>query len=164
MNLRNRRFLYHHSVGFSDLCIFDLKRKDLHSYFLSSIYIFLTAAVSHVKWSKLSRHLLATAHGGDVKIWDERKYSSPVQYISSNLTSVSSTVSLLNFIIRWLKENWSNSIQQVHCLDWCHFKENEICTASQDGTVKFFDINNPRKTELLINADSPVWRSGYTVI
>ena len=57
------------------------------------LYLCTTAAVSHVKWSKLSRHLLATVHGGDVKIWDERKYSSPVQYISSNLTSVSSTVS-----------------------------------------------------------------------
>lgn len=49
----------------------------------------MTAAASHVKWNRLSRHLLATAHSGDVKIWDERKLSSPVQYISAHLTSVS---------------------------------------------------------------------------
>lgn len=54
----------------------------------NSIFL-MSAAASHVKWNKLSRHLLATAHSGDVKIWDERKLSSPVQYISAHLTSVS---------------------------------------------------------------------------
>lgn len=53
------------------------------------MYIIFIAAVSHVKWNGISRHLLATTHNGDVKIWDERKASSPIQYISAHLTSVS---------------------------------------------------------------------------
>lgn len=38
----------------------------------------------------MSRHLLATTHNGDIKIWDERKASAPIQYISAHLTSVGS--------------------------------------------------------------------------
>lgn len=53
---------------------------------------------------------------------------------------------------------------QIHCLNWSNFKETQIFTASQDGTVKFFDINHPRKTDFIINVDGPVWRAGYTVI
>lgn len=32
--------------------------------------------------------MLATAHDGDVKIWDQRKGNSPVQYIAAHLTKV----------------------------------------------------------------------------
>lgn len=38
-----------------------------------------------------------------------------------------------------------------------------LATASQDGTVKYFDINNPRRAEKIITTTSPVWRARYTV-
>lgn len=39
-----------------------------------------------------------------------------------------------------------------------------MITASQDGSVKFFDINNPRRAERIITTatPSPVWRARYT--
>lgn len=42
-------------------------------------------------------------------------------------------------------------------------KENNFCTASQDGTIKFFDLSYPRRTESVINTEVPVWRACYTV-
>lgn len=38
-----------------------------------------------------------------------------------------------------------------------------MTTASQDGTVKYFCINNPRRAEKIITTSSPVWRARYTV-
>ncbi len=35
-------------------------------------------------------------------------------------------------------------------------------TASQDGSVKYFDINNPRRAERIITSQNPVWRARYT--
>lgn len=32
--------------------------------------------------------MLATAHDGDIKIWDQRKGNSPMQYIAAHLTKV----------------------------------------------------------------------------
>lgn len=32
--------------------------------------------------------MLATAHDGDVKVWDQRKGNSPIQYIAAHLTKV----------------------------------------------------------------------------
>ncbi|KAK7573878.1 hypothetical protein V9T40_011069 [Parthenolecanium corni] len=112
--------------------IWDIRESKKPAISLSSF-----AAATHVKWNKISRHLLATTHGGDVKIWDERKTSSPVQYVSAHLTS-------------------------IHCLDWSMMKENNFCTASQDGTIKFFDLSYPRRTESVINTEVPVWRACYT--
>lgn len=37
-----------------------------------------------------------------------------------------------------------------------------MTTASQDGTVKYFCINNPRRAEKIITTSSPVWRARYT--
>lgn len=41
-----------------------------------------------MRWNPLSLYSLATAHDGDVKIWDQRKATSPVQYITAHLTKV----------------------------------------------------------------------------
>ncbi|XKL65211.1 hypothetical protein PGB90_005297 [Kerria lacca] len=110
---------------------------DIRDYQKPLISLSSFAPASQVKWNKISRHILATVHNGDVKIWDKRKISSPVHYISAHLTS-------------------------IHCMDWCVFKENQFSTASQDGTIKFFDISNPQKTECVINTEAPVWKACYT--
>lgn len=66
------------------------KSNFISQFYVTEILVFciFPAAATHVKWNKISRHLLATTHGGDVKIWDERKTSSPVQYVSAHLTCV----------------------------------------------------------------------------
>ncbi|KAG7207480.1 hypothetical protein KM043_009113 [Ampulex compressa] len=95
------------------------------------------AGSSQVRWNTLSPYTLATAHDGDIKIWDQRKGNSPVQYIAAHLT-------------------------KIHGLDWCPFQQNQLATSSQDCTVKIFDIGNPRRAENILTTNSPVWRARYT--
>lgn len=86
----------------------------------------------------MSGNLLATAHDGDLRIWDVRKGSCPIQYITAHLA-------------------------RIHGINWSHKQETHLTTASQDGTVKYFDINNPRRADKIITTSSPVWRARYTV-
>lgn len=95
------------------------------------------AEASQVQWNRISDHILATAHEGDIKIWDQRKGTAPIQYISAH-------------------------VAKIHGLDWSPKSENHICSSSQDNTVKFFDITNPRRTEYVLTTNSPVWRARHT--
>ncbi|KAF4521796.1 hypothetical protein B566_EDAN011381 [Ephemera danica] len=92
---------------------------------------------THVRWNKISRHILASAHEGDIKVWDQRKGTAPVQYISAHLA-------------------------KIHGLDWNPSYENQLVTSSQDCTVKYFDITSPRRAESVLTFTSPVWRARYT--
>nr|XP_027223649.1 GATOR complex protein WDR59-like isoform X3 [Penaeus vannamei] len=95
------------------------------------------AGASQVKWNKLNPHILASGHDCDVRVWDHRKPGQPMQYIAAHLS-------------------------KIQGLDWSPNHENHLVTSSNDCTVKFFDILNPRKAENFINTLSPVWRARYT--
>lgn len=95
------------------------------------------AEATQVRWNCLNQHLLATAHDGDIKIWDQRKGTAPIHYIAAHLS-------------------------KIHGLDWSPVNENQLVTSSQDNTVKFFDTNNPRRAEYALNTNAPVWRARYT--
>lgn len=95
------------------------------------------AEASQVRWNRISSNLLATAHDGDVKLWDQRKGSAPVQYIAAHLS-------------------------KIYGLDWSQQSETQLATSSQDNTIKFFDTNNPRKAEFVLTTNAPVWRARYT--
>lgn len=70
--------------------------------------------------------------------------------------------SSLNWIVR--SKKWmSFRCDSIHGINWSHKQETHLTTASQDGTVKYFDINNPRRAEKIITTSSPVWRARYTV-
>lgn len=56
-----------------------------------------------------------------------------------------------------------NCFYRIHGINWSHKQETHLTTASQDGTVKYFCINNPRRAEKIITTSSPVWRARYTV-
>ncbi|KAI5736331.1 hypothetical protein M8J76_002205 [Diaphorina citri] len=88
------------------------------------------------QWNKVSGHLLATAHDGDVRLWDVRNGTAPVQYISAHLSNITS-------------------------LDWSLTDANMLSTASQDCTVKFFNVQSPSRPETVITAACPVWRARY---
>lgn len=117
------------------------------------------AGATQVGFNRVSGNLLATAHDGDLRIWDLRKGSCPIQYITAHLS-------------RWFLEEllFPNEIIDVFCryyrihgINWSHKQETHLTTASQDGTVKYFCINNPRRAEKIITTSSPVWRARYTV-
>lgn len=95
-----------------------------------SLTAFLPA--SKLRWNHLTKHLIATAHGGNVKIWDQRKASHPLHYISAHVDS-------------------------INCLDWSYTNENQLVTSSRDSIVKFFEINNLKKPENVLDTVKPVW-------
>lgn len=103
----------------------------------TNVHISLVGA-SHVRWNWMSKDILASAHDGDVKIWDMRKGTAPIQYVSAHLA-------------------------KIHSLDWNPASEQHIVTASQDCTVKFFDINSPRRAESVVPFTLPVWRARHAV-
>ncbi|XP_044734726.1 GATOR complex protein WDR59 isoform X2 [Chrysoperla carnea] len=112
--------------------IWDIRDMRRPSLSLSAI-----AGATQVRWNRLNEHLLATAHDGDIKLWDQRKGTIPVQYIAAHLS-------------------------KIHGLDWSPQHENRLATSSQDGTVKFFNISNPKRAEYILNTGSPVWRARFT--
>ncbi|CAB3230742.1 unnamed protein product [Arctia plantaginis] len=95
------------------------------------------AGASQVQWNKVASHIVATAHDGDIKIWDYRKHSTPIQYISAHLC-------------------------KIHGVDWSPHHEYQLVTSSHDGSIKYFDINNARRPENVIMTNFPVWRAIYT--
>ncbi|XP_013118277.1 GATOR complex protein Wdr59 [Stomoxys calcitrans] len=97
------------------------------------------SGATQVGFNRVSGNLLAAAHDGDLRIWDIRKGSCPIHYITAHQN-------------------------RVHGINWSHRRETCLATASQDGTVKYFDINNPRRAEKIITTNSPVWRARYTPI
>ncbi|XP_047514781.1 GATOR complex protein WDR59 isoform X1 [Pieris napi] len=95
------------------------------------------AGASQVQWNKVASHIVATAHDGDIKIWDYRKNSTPLLYISAHLC-------------------------KIHGVDWSPHHEYQLVTSSHDGSIKYFDINNARRPENVIMTNFPVWRAIYT--
>lgn len=107
--------------------------RDLRKPYLS---LSAVTGASQVKWNKVTQHVLATSHDGDVRIWDTRKSGSPVQYIAAHPS-------------------------KIYGLDWNPASEHQLATSSQDGTVKFWDVTNPKKVEYMLQAGAPVWRARY---
>ncbi|XP_045511208.1 GATOR complex protein WDR59 isoform X2 [Colias croceus] len=95
------------------------------------------AGASQVQWNKVASHIVATAHDGDIKVWDYRKNSAPLHYISAHLC-------------------------KIHGVDWSPHHEYQLVTSSHDGSIKYFDINNARRPENVIMTNFPVWRAIYT--
>ncbi|XP_063236858.1 GATOR2 complex protein WDR59 isoform X2 [Bacillus rossius redtenbacheri] len=102
-----------------------------------SLSLSAVAGATQVQWNRLSRYLVATAHDGNIKLWDQRKGTAPVQYIAAHLS-------------------------KIYCLDWSPHQENQLCSSSQDCSVRFFDTTAPRRPENILSASCPVWRARYT--
>ncbi|XP_022914138.1 GATOR2 complex protein WDR59 isoform X2 [Onthophagus taurus] len=112
--------------------IWDIRDSRRPSISLSAI-----AEATQVRWNTMNSNILATAHDGDVKLWDRRKGTAPVQYISAHLS-------------------------KIHGLDWSPRSETYLATSGQDCTVKFFDTTNARRAESVLTTNAPVWRARFT--
>ncbi|XP_022214670.2 GATOR complex protein Wdr59 [Drosophila obscura] len=116
--------------------IWDLRESRKPALSLNAVCM---SGATQVGFNRVSGNLLAAAHDGDLRIWDIRKGSCPTHYITAHLN-------------------------RVHGINWSHRRETCLATASQDGTVKYFDVCNPRRAEKIITTMSPVWRARYTPI
>ncbi|RUS34315.1 hypothetical protein BC938DRAFT_481274 [Jimgerdemannia flammicorona] len=96
-----------------------------------------TAGATQVKFNRKNEFLLASAHDTDVKIWDIRKGSLPVNNITAHTT-------------------------KIYGIDWNRQHEHIIVTCSLDKLVKFWDINTPNECKATIQTNSPVWRARHT--
>eukprot|EP00092_Neocalanus_flemingeri_P016448 GFUD01017798.1.p1 GENE.GFUD01017798.1~~GFUD01017798.1.p1 ORF type:complete len:1001 (-),score=341.96 GFUD01017798.1:929-3931(-) len=98
------------------------------------------AGAAKVQWNKVSGKYLASAHEGEVKLWDIRNCSSPVQYITAHLS-------------------------RIYDLDWSCDQEDSLATSSQDSTVQFWNLASPSKAENVIKIPgAPVWRLQHTPV
>ncbi|GAU96775.1 hypothetical protein RvY_08166-2 [Ramazzottius varieornatus] len=91
---------------------------------------------SQAKWSKTGKNFLATAHEADCKIWDFRKASTPVEYISAHSS-------------------------KVNGIDWNPNNANQLATCAQDPYIKVWDITALKKPEVVIPVSAPVWRARF---
>ena len=98
------------------------------------------AGAGRIQWNKVSGKYLASAHEGEVKLWDVRNPSSPVQYINAHLS-------------------------RIYDIDWSHEQEDSLATSSQDSTVQFWNLASPTKSENMIKLPgSPVWKLQHTPV
>lgn len=69
-------------------CVGTIKKKEKVYRIINNrfFFIFCTAGATQVGFNRVSGNLLATAHDGDLRIWDLRKGSCPIQYITAHLS------------------------------------------------------------------------------
>jgi WD40 repeat protein len=97
-----------------------------------------TSTPSQLRWNPLSAHILASAHDGEVRIWDTRKTDTYVAFITAHFSSISS-------------------------LDWSPKKSEQLVTCAQDSQIKIWDINFPLEFKIKSMTAKPVWKIRYTV-
>ncbi|XP_033095696.1 GATOR complex protein WDR59-like [Anneissia japonica] len=92
---------------------------------------------AQVKWNKVNSDLLATVHEGNLRLWDRRNTNQAVQYITAHT-------------------------QKIHGLDWNPNDEFSLATSSQDGFVKFWNVQDNHKVDRELRTKGAAWRARYT--
>lgn len=97
----------------------------------------LASSTSQVAWSPMTQSSIATAHDGEVRVWDTRYPSkAPVSQITAHM-------------------------QTIYGIDWNPMRSYELLTCSEDKSVKFWDVMNPRVCQGSILTGAPVWKAKY---
>ncbi|POM72886.1 WD repeat protein, partial [Phytophthora palmivora] len=98
-------------------------------------------SVIQVEWNRVDATSIATAHDGEVRVWDLRaageKTVAPVAQITAHM-------------------------QKIYGLDWHPQRMYELVTCSEDKTVKFWNVTQPRVCQGMLTTGAPVWRAQYT--
>ncbi|TMW69355.1 hypothetical protein Poli38472_001511 [Pythium oligandrum] len=104
---------------------------------VQTLRAFTTSAVQ-VEWNRIDPTSLATAHEGEVRVWDTRTGDKgPAVLITAHM-------------------------QKIYGIDWHPRRMYELLTCSEDKTVKFWDVTQPRAAQGSLTTGAPVWRARYT--
>ncbi|ORY26858.1 hypothetical protein BCR39DRAFT_560289 [Naematelia encephala] len=90
-------------------------------------------AGTQVKWNRQHEHVLATAHGKEVLVWDNRKGSVPTVVIKAHDA-------------------------KIYGIDWDRRWQDKLVTCSLDKTIKSWTITEDKPTSI-ITTTYPVWRA-----
>lgn len=93
-----------------------------------------TTAATQVKWCRLNRMLLASAHGADIRVWDVRRESEPLVLITAHTAPITG-------------------------LDWSHVQASQLLSCSQDRSVKFWNVERPHETQATLPVGAPLMRA-----
>lgn len=96
-----------------------------------------TSSATQVEWNRVDATSIATAHDGDVRIWDTRA--------SDKGPAVSITAHM----------------QKIYGIDWHPTRLYELVTCSEDKSVKFWNVTQPRVCQGMLTTGAPVWRARY---
>eukprot|EP00731_Ephydatia_muelleri_P020820 Em0013g547a len=98
-----------------------------------------TAGASLVQWNRVNGYLLASAHDSELRIWDLRKPSTAMGFITAHTS-------------------------RIHDIDWSYCDESFLTSCSHDSTIKFWEIGSPNPSPrepvaaIKIGAQ-PIWRA-----
>ncbi|VDM41116.1 unnamed protein product [Toxocara canis] len=98
----------------------------------------VVAGAEQAKWAPHAQHYLCTSHGTDIRLWDIRNVSSPLQSIPAHL-------------------------QKMCCVVWHPTDPLCFVTTSLDGYIKmwnFADLTKPRHSIGMLPA--PVWKLKFS--
>ncbi|KAH7491537.1 hypothetical protein KRP22_002994 [Phytophthora ramorum] len=98
-------------------------------------------SVIQVEWNRVDATSLATAHDGEVRVWDLRAAGERAVAPAALITA---------------------HMQKIYGLDWHPQRMYELVTCSEDKTVKFWDVTQPRVCQGTLTTGAPVWRAQYT--
>ncbi|GAB9465561.1 hypothetical protein Gpo141_00002966 [Globisporangium polare] len=104
---------------------------------VQTLYAFTSSAIQ-VEWNRVDQTSIATAHDGEVRIWDTRASDrTPAVMITAHM-------------------------QKIYGIDWHPTRMYELVTCSEDKTVKFWNVTQPRMCQGMLTTGAPVWRARYT--